>query len=370
MVYLIAFIAAVIGAWLNSRMTPVMRKSFLIILCVYVILVVGFRYKVGIDTLLYMNNYRYIPGVEDFFLNRTASITRFEPGFLFLCCVCKSFGAEFWVVQMVVATIANTCIFIFIYRNCTNPFWGLLFYFFLQFLYFNTEIMRESLALSIFLLNYRNLKENRLLLYYLLCPLSIIFHYSAIIILFFPFARWLKLNFVFIILCICFLAITPLVENLNALLNIAAISGRVTQYVEGAEDLNFNWRLAELVKAAFPAIFALICYRICKAEIPNRQMLLLQILFCMGAFAIPIIFSRFTNYTALFVTVACANLMSLPSAKRWLKALFVAGIILTQSFSYYSMYDRWFPYVSIFYPEPHPVRGQLYRHHFLQWKKY
>ena len=230
--------------------------------------------------------------------------------------------------------------------------------------------MRESLALSIFLLNYRNLKENRLLLYYLLCPLSIIFHYSAIIILFFPFARWLKVNFVFIILCVCFLAITPLVENLNALLNIAAISGRVTQYVEGAEDLNLNWRLAELVKAAFPAIFALICYRICKAEIPNRQMLLLQILFCMGAFAIPIIFSRFTNYTALFVTVACANLMSLPAAKRWMKALFVAAIILTQSFSYYSMYDRWFPYVSIFYPEPHPVRGQLYRHHFLQWKKY
>ena len=88
MVYLIAFIAAVIGAWFNSRMTPVMRKSFLIILCVYVILVVGFRYKVGIDTLLYMNNYRYIPGVEEFFLHRTASITRVEPGFLCLCGVC------------------------------------------------------------------------------------------------------------------------------------------------------------------------------------------------------------------------------------------------------------------------------------------
>ncbi|MBD5299151.1 MAG: EpsG family protein [Bacteroides sp.] len=369
MVYIIAFLAALICAVLNERFSPSIRKSLLITLCVYVILVLGLRYRVGVDTLNYMNTYRFIPTLDQFFYNNTAKMIRYEPGFLFVCCLCKTLYGDFWTVQIIMAALTNSCIFYFIYRSCKNPFVGIVFYFILQCLYFNTEIMRESAAVAIFLLNFKNLQEKKWLNYYLLACLSLMFHYSAIVIFFFPFASWLKPNYIFLVLCICFLAITPLVEQLNQLLNIAAVSGRVEQYIDGAEDLNLNWRIGELIRSALPAFAVIIAYKLSKQESPFQHMLLLQILFCMGAFAIPIIFSRFTNYTTLFVTVGAANVLTLRGAGMWIKSGIVAVIIVSQSYYYYAMKDRWFPYCSIFYPENNRERNQVYRHDFLPWLK-
>ncbi len=367
MVYLIAVICALAGAYINNRLSPKGRKLLLTLLCTYIILIIGFRYKVGVDTISYMKAYRYIPPLEDFSFPKTLFSTRYEPAFVVICGICKSFTNQFWPVQLIVATITSTCIFIFLYRYCKNVFIGVLFYFLLQGLYFSTEVLRESAAVGIFLLNFKNLQEKRWLNYYLLSLLSILFHYSAIIIWFLPLARILKPNILFLILCVCFLSVTPLVEKLNNLLQIAALSGRITMYVNAAQDLNFNWRLGELIHAAFPAIIVLTVCKLLNLKNEFQYLILLQILLCMGAFAIPLIFSRFTNYTTMFVTVSLANLLTLPRIKTWLKALIISGVLLTQTYYYYSMADRWFPYVSIFYPEEIPLRNQLYRHFFLPW---
>ncbi|MDE5883056.1 MAG: EpsG family protein [Muribaculaceae bacterium] len=369
MVYLIALIAALIGIFFNDKIPSSLRKGYYIALCVYMILLIGFRYKVGIDTIMYMQAFRHLPSLEDLFLGNFRTKTRFEPGFMFVCAVCKLFSSEFWPVQMVMSAITTGSIFVFIYRYCRNIFTGVVFYIIFQWLYFSLEVMRESAAVGIFLLNYKNLQEKKWVRYYLFSVFSIVFHYSAIIIWFFPFVKWLKANVYFYILCICSLAITPLVEQLNEWLNIVAISGRITMYVEGAKELTINWRLAELLKSAFPAILVLIGYHIAHVQSNFRQFLLLQILLCMGTFAIPVVFARFTNYTALFVTVAVANLFSLPQIKLWLKIVFISLFLLSQAYYLNSMKARWLPYVSIFYPENLPERSDLYRHFFMPWLK-
>lgn len=366
MVYLIALIVALIAACLNDRLDSTIRKSILILLCIYVILIFGFRYKVGIDTISYMDAYRYTPSLDHFFTAKT----RYEPGFFFVCCLCRTFNFEFWTVQMIMATITNVCVFIFLNRYCRNVFIGIIFYFLILALYFNAEIMRESAAVGIFLINFRNLERKNWKRYYLISILSVLFHYSAIIIFFFPFVRWLKLNLVFYSLCIIFIVITPFIERMNEIIQIAAISGRIDQYVAGAQDLNFNWRLGELVHSSFPAIGVIILYRFFKIKLEFNHIILLQILFCMGAFAVPLIFSRFTNYTAMFVIVAIANLLSCGLVKNWLKIFFVAFVLLTQSYSFYNNYNRWLPYVSIFYPQDLAYRNNLYRHQFLPWLKF
>lgn len=370
LVYLIAIFVTLVCAILNHRMTPAMRKSLMAIICVYVILVFGFRYKVGIDTISYMRAYRFIPTLEELISNPFSYKTRYEPGFLFICSLCKSFTNSFWVLQMVMATIINSTIFIFLQRSCRNSFLGVLFFFLFECLYFNTEILRESAAVGIFLLNYKNLENKKWIQYYLFSIFSILFHYSAIIIWFFPFVRWIKPNLTFIILCICMLAITPLVENLNQLLNIAAISGRIDQYVSGAADLNLNWRIGELIRTALPALAILWGYKYAKQHLKISEMILLQILFCMGAFAIPVIFSRFSNYTYMFVAVGCANLLTLPQIQTELKAIFVALIIMTQSYYYYSNAPRWFPYVSIFQPLDIHKRSEIYLLGFYPWLRH
>lgn len=368
-VYLIALTAALIAAFLNDRMTPALRKSILIIICIYIILLMGFRYKVGIDTISYMKAYRYIPPLDHLSL-KAFSQTRFEPGFFILCSLCKTFTREFWPFQLLMAAITNGCIFYFLYRYCRNVFTGVTLYFIFSFLYFTTEVMRESAAVGIFLLNYRNLQEKRWARYYLISVISILFHFSAIIILFFPLARLLNNKFIFYTSCIVFIGITPLVEKLNDILQIAAISGRIALYASGADDLNFNWRIAELIRSAFPAIAILAAYHFAKKECEFKIMLLLQILFCMGAFAIPLIFSRFSNYTVIFVVAAAANVLSLETLKQWIKICFISFVLLTQVNYYHINYERWFPYISIFQPDDLPVRASLYRTTFLPWLRY
>lgn len=369
MVYIIAFIAALIAAFLDKRMTPTLRKSILIIICVYVILIFGFRYKVGVDTISYMYGFRKIPTIDHLFSVREQTVSRYEPGFLLICSICKTITKEFWLVQIVMASITNGCVFLFLYRYCKNVFIGVLFYFVFLCPYFTTEIMRESAAIGIFLLNFRNLEKGRWIRYYLFSILSIMFHYSAVVIWFFPLARILRPNILFYALCLIFLGITPLVERLNEILHIAAIYNRIDMYTSGADDLNFNWRLAELAKSAFPAIATMIGYYVARKKPEFRYMILLQILLCMGAFAIPLIFSRFANYTRMFVIIAAANLIMVPTLKRWVTIAFVSFMLLTQVQYYYTFYKIWVPYSSIFYPQENPDRMVIYRSQFMQWKK-
>ena len=331
----------------------------------------GFRYKVGVDTISYMHAQSKIPSLDHYFSLKTFTITRFEPGYLFICSIVKTFTNEFWPVQMIMASIINGCIFYFLYHHCKrNVFVGVLLYLMFQFFYFNCEIMRESAAVGFFLLNFKNLQEKKWLNYYLLSIPSLLFHYSAAIIWFFPLIKLLKSNVVFIASCVLFVGITPLVEKLNEILQIAAISGRIDQYASGADDLNMNWRIGELVRSAIPVIATMIGYRIAKTECEFSNFLKVQIVFCMGAFAIPLIFSRFINYTTLIVTVAAFDLLYVKYFRNYLKILFVCILLLSQVNFYRINYMRWIPYVSVFYPENLPIRSQIYRYTFMPWLKF
>lgn len=309
----------------------------------------GLRYRVGIDTMNYMHAFKSAIPLEKFWSSDIFE-EKFEPAYVFVSACCKSITTEFWLMQMVMAAITNGCIFIFLYRYCKNPFVGVLLYFILQWLYFTTEIMRESAAVGIFLLNYRNLQQRKWIKYYLYSLFSIAFHYSAIIIWLFPLARFLKPNLLYLICCLAIVAITPIVETLNDMLAIASIADRVNGYVVGAEKLTINWRIGEIIKSGLPALIAL--YFAKKVKLPTgfKQMVLLQILFCAGTFAVPIIFQRFTNYTTLFPTVVLANCVSSSTIRKYMRICLFVVIIFTQIYSYIGMYRRWVPYVSIINP--------------------
>ena len=367
MVYIIAFILPFIGVLFNNRMKPTPRKIFLAVICIYFILVIGLRYRVGVDTITYMWTFKSLKSIDKIFATGIFTY-RYEPGYLLLTSLVRTFTDQFWVMQTVVATIVTSFIFIFLYRYCRNVFVGILFYLLLQWFYFSMEIMRESIALSIFLLNYRNLEEKKWGKYYFFSLFSIVFHYSAAIIWFIPLARYLKPNWVYFLLCACAIAATPIMQSVNEMLSFLTFSQRIDQYVAKADSLNLNWKLAELMRSGFPAIAVVMAYRIIRQKFAMRQMLLLQILFCMGAFAVPIVFSRFSNYTSMFVTVALANFVCSDRASQFLKCIIICFVIMTQSFYYYSMLPRWYPYVSIFNPKQIHQREQIWKHDFITWR--
>lgn len=306
----------------------------------------GLRYRVGIDTLNYMSSYNYSPDLSEL-RNIDASNTRFEPGYLFLCALCRSITSDFWLLQLVHSFILNASFFLFIYKNTKNPFTGIGVYIILCWLYFNTEIIRESLAISIFLLNYNNLKNRRWIKYYFLAFISISFQYSAIITLFFPLVRFIRFNIIYIAACILIICITPYVETINQLLSITSITSRINEHINSADNLNLNWRIANMIRYSLVPIFTLLIARYIHYKSNFTPYILLSILFGIGAFAIPIIFSRLANYTLPFIVVSAANLLEILVKKTNLKYALIILIFCSQLIYYKEMLYAWYPYESI-----------------------
>ena len=69
MEYAFAIILVFIGIRFNSRMAKSLRITYLATICLYVILLMGFRYRVGIDTLNYMDGYLSVTTTLDDFWN-------------------------------------------------------------------------------------------------------------------------------------------------------------------------------------------------------------------------------------------------------------------------------------------------------------
>ncbi len=359
MEYLIPIIFATLGIYYNNKFTETKRLIFIGIILIYVVALLGLRYRVGMDTIGYMKSFEKARDLEHFWTKRIF-FDRHEPGYLFVCAICKSISKEFWVLQTVISAITNTCVFIFLNRYCKNVFIGLVFFFILQWLYFSTEIMREGVAIGVFLLNYRNLENKKWIRYYLLSLISISFHYSAVIIWFIPLAKYLKLNLPYIIICVCTFAITPILIRMSDYIPIDSISHRIIKYLGDDFNFNLNWKIGEFIKAAFPTIFVMLFSNLLKIKPTFNKLLLIQLLLCIGTFSIPIIFSRFSNYTSIFVTVAIANFLTANHIKSWIKILFISLILTTQSYYYYKMYATWMPYVSIINPKYVHEREQLW----------
>lgn len=363
MIYILLLIITVIFSSINYRLTSRTRICFILFLGIFMILLMGLRYRVGIDTLNYIDKYDTSPTFKELF-QIDFSTTRFEPGYLFLCSLCRSITHDFWLLQLVHSLLLTTSVYIFIYKNTYNPFSGIAIYIVLCWLYFNTEIIRESLSISIFLFNYENYKNRRWIKYYLLSLLSICFQYSAIITLFFPLVRLIKFNLLYVAGCIMILGITPYLENINQLIEVASVANRIDEHIGSAETLNMNWRVANMIRYAFVPIYALMMSRYTHNNSEFTSVILVSILFGIGAFAIPIIFSRLANYTLPFVVVYVANTLEWVSKSKLLKNSLLLLIICSQLLYYREMFNAWYPYESIFTQQTIPERELMWYNYF------
>jgi hypothetical protein len=231
----------------------------------------------------------------------------------------------------------------------------------LAWLYFSTEIMRESAAISIFLLNYENLRKRRWIRFYFFSLFSVAFHYSAAIIWLFPFIPLLKkINWLYICILIGFFAITPLVASLNEMLVLATVNNRVDQYVESATQLNLNWRIANFIQSGLLPVVSLFILSRRHLTDKFKPYVMVHLLFCAGAFSIPIIFSRFTNYTCFFLIVLVANMLASKKISYLSRQCLFCVLLLSQTWYYYKMYPAWVPYVSVFEPVKVKAREMLW----------
>lgn len=328
---------------------------------VFAVLIMGFRYKVGMDTYNYMDAYQNIPTLDKIdYLN--IFTYAYQPFYLLLNSFCKTFiSNEFYPVQLIQAIVVNWVIFRFIYQKSSKPFIALFFYFFIYFLYFNTEVMKESLAVVFFVLNYDNFVAKKWKKYYLLVFISSMFHLSALSLIFLPFLSNLKINTSFCVFLIIFVFLWSIFDQyLGYLDNFEFFSGKLKGYVEFAESGKRSdaWKMLILIQSfLLPLGGFLIAKFILRSPTALRYEPLMAVLIILGAGVVinPLIFSRLTNYyTPIYALLLSEIFISLLHKTR-LKIFIISYLlavftIYLYDFWSYSKYVIWIPYHSVLDP--------------------
>lgn len=164
------------------------------LMCFYLICLSGFSYGLGGDKFAYILEFEECP---DRFTEMGNYIwiqfmTKGQmPLWTLVNLLCKSVFHSFYALQLIESAAINTAVCYIASKYTHRYFLFLLLYFFtLQYFIFNTEVMREGLAMSFVLFGMHGYLTGRKWLFYVLLPIGAMFHISALAALLFPLARF------------------------------------------------------------------------------------------------------------------------------------------------------------------------------------
>lgn len=379
-VYLIAFIVLLIPVFrfdlmkLEGNKTLWMYAEYVIL-----VLIAGLRYRVGGDTLIYMKIFEDYPTIGELSTFDFAE-AKYNPMWYIYNSVFKTLGDSFTLFQLCQAILVNLAFFRFFKRYSPQAFFSCVFvYYFGYYCYFNMEILRDALCISIFLEAYPFLEKKKLLQYYLLCIFALLFHMSAVLLFLFPLALLLKKNqfwigaalmvFVFILL--------HKIDIVSILLNIAFeghLAVTVNSYLE-KEAPNINGIILNLL-VAVPFLALMLIRYIYKYE--NDQLMGGLLIFVVVIQTIGTFISvayRFSNYLMPLGIVFILNTFygNFWDFRKYAFAkIMFCGIffIYTFNLSYYYIkkaedtkgarhYRRYAPYYSVLDPQEDKKREQI-----------
>lgn len=161
---------------------------------VILILVAGLRYRLGIDTINYLDSfyhkYPYIWDINQDYLLATSR----EPLWLLLNSIVLSFGGKFFILQLIQSSFVNIIVFRYFKKHSTYPFICVLFYFASMYFLWNMIVMRSAVAMAIGLVGNEYILDRKWKKGYLTYLFAFLFHYSAVILFVTPFLLFLRLN--------------------------------------------------------------------------------------------------------------------------------------------------------------------------------
>lgn len=186
MIYLIPLLLIIFGIYKYDYRKKVIGKSVLYVLIgILLVIIAGWRYRLGSDTIYYNYYFSKIPLLSEL-KPSDFSTTRFAPGFVVFTSFCKTLIDDVVFFQLLESLIINTAVFYFFWKNTSNVFVAILFYSLINYTDLNMEVMREALAVSVFLFSWPFLKQGKWILYCLMVLLASSFHISAMPFIFLP----------------------------------------------------------------------------------------------------------------------------------------------------------------------------------------
>lgn len=338
------------------------QQIFNAFVCVLIV-ICGIRYRVGTDTIAYMDEYNgALHDLSD----------RYQIGWILILKFFKSINANFYFVQFAIATIINWGVCRFI--NSSKKmyiFSGLLLYYSLLFPAWNFEILRQSICISLFLIALPYIKKKLSIYFILICIASTI-HEMSLILLFVPLFMKIQLNKL-MLLCftslICLIiAIAPFLREqfIQLAISISFLEERATYYyseVDDAATFSFmSYFFNVLLNIAIPLCFIFMDKNNKHNGNDYYILCILSIFTYALSMMIPMLY-RVNYYFSLFTlllfidiifTIVC-KISSKRNTRQLLYALILFSLILVKgriyiSKNYYGipMYTHYYPYTNIF----------------------
>jgi hypothetical protein len=388
MVYL--FIAIFLG-WFSfyfDFLNKKQGKSFPYILSwIMLVLLAGLRYKVGGDTYNYMYEFANSGSNFNFFLLNSSPNQR-QPGWNLLVSISKLIADNFTSLQIILALIVNTTFFWFIKKHTKYYFTGIFIYYLFFYCYFNFEILRESLAVCSLMLAFNSLVNGKYKLYYLFVAIALLFHISAIFLIFFPLlykmAKRIQLKFpgrklilgvsmIAILIFIFGIFFTSFFQKiLPPFIFNAILKSKIVQYNE------YNFTVFGIISSLFYYVLVpLFFIQRLRKQYYTKELLSIMIIYVLVGSSITFysIFFRFLNYLIPFyILVITESLLylynkdsnyNLNLGKVFFVFIFIFIIFTNKYFSRVKevpsirWYSHWYPYHSIFDKIEDPKRKKL-----------
>lgn len=327
MIYLLLLIIALVcslhfeyAANMSNNRRYTLAPTASLIWCMLLLMFIavgGFRdVSIGGDTMQYFRAFRKTPSLPDMSMNFLDS-SRYQWLFNFFLSVIKFITDDFVIVQICHVSIVNIIIFWFFKSQAPKvAFMCLVFYLILNYIEFNTEIMRESIAVCLGLISFVSFKKKKFLLSLGLALLAFGFHLSAVVLILFPLISRIKYSKftirAFIAIGVCLMVIFPMVSTYTDLIqeflsDQSENVGNLYKNYDSTEidsSFNLNYFLLLFFKTLlFPAIGLSLL-----KEKSNRYIgfvLFYSILMLMSAYTYG--FYRFGNYLAPFYIIFLSN---------------------------------------------------------------
>ena len=379
MIYFIVGLFLLIGFFLFDVVKLTKGKSlFYFLNFILLVLLAGLRYKTGGDSLAYQDMFDDIPNLSQLRLIDLQN-AEFQPLWYLLNATIKSFGNSFTIFQLVHAIFVNGCIFYFFKKYSKHYFLAIVLYYLFGYTYFNMEILREAIAICIFLLSVNFLLKKKYIPYFITILIAFGFHLSAFILFFIPIALFFvskKFSWWNILILISLISI---VGSLSLLLNLASFLSseiqsdvmltKVEHYTSA--KLNLNGLIMILFKLLPIILLVLLNNKIDIAEENQhywRKFLAIYFILFTLAIIQPGLFERFQNYLFPFYLLSIVQYYdslyvssnNLHRKKTYYRIIILC-LLITQTYYYtrdMSMYASkgtrfyhlYYPYISVFDP--------------------
>lgn len=389
MIYLVILIILFVGLRFDKVIWNKQSTHFFRFEWVVLFLFSGLRYRVGGDTMSYMDGYAFLPTIGELtWQDALINIWGYQPLYLYLVSACRSISEEFILFQLVHSFIVNTTVFWLIKKYAKRPFLVVTLYFVLSFTNWNMEIMKQSLTNCCFLLSIPYLINKQWKKYFVYALVGFGFHAAGFVLFIIPlvFHSIGEKNTIRYILYVgvglFLISHLSFIQNILNELGLYSISSDIEFY--GDKVSNVFGFIYGLVTAFFIPFLFLIYYKgDSKAEQSFTALYVILVGLSVSlAFLYRItdmieipFFIAITNYIKEYknrrlLDVAYGNYAK--NKKSYKLAIAVLVVLIASEFSFYNQdytakigtpayrYDLYLPYTSIFNPQEMPVREALY----------